>query len=70
LPSDADKPSVDKVDLTAFPIMELILTGNLDGKELYEIADKQLKDKLSQIEGVASVGYHRRTKAGNSSAAG
>jgi hydrophobic/amphiphilic exporter-1 (mainly G- bacteria), HAE1 family len=55
LPSDADKPSVDKVDLTAFPIMELILTGNLDGKELYEIADKQLKDKLSQIEGVASV---------------
>ncbi|MDA3813984.1 MAG: efflux RND transporter permease subunit [Candidatus Cloacimonetes bacterium] len=55
LPSDADKPSVDKVDFTAFPIMEIILTGNQDGRELYEIADKQLKDRLSQIEGVASV---------------
>jgi len=55
LPSDADKSSVDKVDFTAFPIMEIILTGDLDGRELYEIADKQLKDRLSQIEGVASV---------------
>ncbi len=55
LPSEADKPSVDKLDFTAFPIMELILTGDLDGRELYEIADKQLKDRLSQIEGVANV---------------
>ena len=55
LPNDADNPSVDKVDFTAFPIMELILTGNIDGRELYEIADKQLKDRLSQIEGVATV---------------
>jgi hydrophobic/amphiphilic exporter-1 (mainly G- bacteria), HAE1 family len=55
LPTDADKPSVDKVNMSAFPIMEMILTGNQDGRELYEIADKQLKDRLSQIEGVASV---------------
>ncbi|OPX28211.1 MAG: acriflavin resistance protein, partial [Candidatus Cloacimonas sp. 4484_143] len=55
LPSDADKSSVNKINFSAFPIMELILTGNLDGRELYEIADKQLKDRLSQIEGVASV---------------
>jgi HAE1 family hydrophobic/amphiphilic exporter-1 len=55
LPSDSELPSVDKVDMTAFPIMEIILTGNLDGRQLYEIADKQLKDRFSQIEGVASV---------------
>lgn len=55
LPSDAEIPSVDKVDFTAFPIMEIILTGNLDGRELFEIADKQLKDRFSQVEGVASV---------------
>ena len=55
LPDDADNPSVDKVDITAFPIMDIILTGNLDGRQLYEIADKQVKDRLSQIEGVAQV---------------
>lgn len=55
LPSDSELPSVDKVDMTAFPIMEIILTGNLDGRQLYEIADKQLKDRFSQIEGVANV---------------
>ncbi|MDP8201202.1 MAG: efflux RND transporter permease subunit, partial [Candidatus Tenebribacter burtonii] len=49
LPDDADNPSVDKVDITAFPIMDIILTGNLDGRQLYEIADKQVKDRLSQI---------------------
>ncbi len=35
--------------------MELVLTGNLDGKALYEIADKKLKDRFSQIGGVANV---------------
>jgi len=54
-PDDAENPSVDKVDFAAFPIMEIILTGNLDGKLLFDIADKQLKDRFSQIEGVASV---------------
>lgn len=55
LPSDAENPSVDKVDFSAFPIMEIILTGNIDGRELFDIADKQLKDRFSQVEGVASV---------------
>jgi len=55
LPDDAETPSVDKVDFTAFPIMEIILTGNLDGKALFEIADKQLRDRFSQVEGVAAV---------------
>ncbi len=55
LPGDAENPTVDKVDFTAFPIMEMILSGNLDGKELYEIADNELKDRFSQVEGVASV---------------
>jgi hydrophobic/amphiphilic exporter-1 (mainly G- bacteria), HAE1 family len=55
LPGDAEVPTVDKLDFTAFPIMEIILTGNLDGRELYEIADKQLKDRFSQVDGVATV---------------
>jgi HAE1 family hydrophobic/amphiphilic exporter-1 len=54
-PTDAQKPVVQKFDISAFPFMDIVLTGNMDGKALYEIADKKLKDRFSQIEGVASV---------------
>lgn len=55
LPSDAHKPIVQKVDLAQFPVVELILSGNLDPRDLYDIADRTLKDRFSQIEGVAKV---------------
>lgn len=55
LPTDAKKPVVQKVDFKAYPIMELVLSGNLSSKELYDIADKTLKDRFSQIQGVANV---------------
>jgi len=55
LPDDAQKPVVQKVDFRAFPIMNLVLSGKNDPRELYEIADKTLKDRFSQIQGVAKV---------------
>ncbi len=55
LPSDAEAPVISRFDVNASPIMNLVFTGNIPGTELYEIADKQLKDRLSQIEGVAQV---------------
>ena len=55
LPEDSKKPIVQKVDLKQFPVVDLVLSGNLDPRQLYEIADKTLKDRFSQIEGVANV---------------
>ncbi len=55
LPRDAELPVVEKFDVSAFPIMEIVLTGELDMKALYELADKKLKDRLSQVEGVGKV---------------
>jgi len=55
LPDDAERPTVEKVDIGAEAIMQIILTGDLSGLELFEIADKKLKDKFSQVEGVANV---------------
>lgn len=55
LPDDANKPIIQKVDFRAFPIMDVILSGNKDPRELYEYADKTLKDRFSQIPGVAKV---------------
>ncbi len=55
LPDDAEAPIVQKVDLRQFPVVDVILSGDLDARALYEIADKQLKDRFAQIQGVAKV---------------
>ncbi|MCB0751563.1 MAG: efflux RND transporter permease subunit, partial [Ignavibacteriae bacterium] len=55
LPSDAELPIIKKFDIGAQPVIDLVLTGNMTLVELYEIADKKLKDRFSQINGVASV---------------
>lgn len=55
MPDDAEKPLVQKIDFGALPVVELVLSGDLDSKELFEIADKTLKDRFSQIQGVAQV---------------
>ena len=54
-PKDAELPIVEKFDFASRPIMDIILTGRLGMKALYEVADKRLKDRLSQVEGVAKV---------------
>ena len=55
LPEDAETPIVEKFDLRALPVLDIVLSGKLDMKDLYELADKRLKDRFSQIEGVARV---------------
>ena len=55
LPDDAETPIVEKFDLRAIPVLNIVLSGKLEMKELYELADKRLKDRFSQIEGVARV---------------
>ena len=54
-PNDADPRIVDKFDLGATPILELMLTGDRSLRELYTLADGDVKDALSRVEGVASV---------------
>ena len=53
LPDDSDPPTVEKIDLQEFPIIEVILSGSQTSTELYDIADTKLKDRFSQVEGVA-----------------
>jgi HAE1 family hydrophobic/amphiphilic exporter-1 len=56
LPRDADKPVVSKFDPTVEPIVDLILSGKgIDTLDLFEYADKKLRNQITVIEGVASV---------------
>ena len=55
LPNDADSPIVGKVDIGASPVLELMLTGDRPLRELYDLAERDVKDALSRVLGVASV---------------
>lgn len=55
LPTDAKQPIIQKVDIAQFPVVDVVLSGNMEARQLYELADKTLKDRFAQIEGVAKV---------------
>jgi HAE1 family hydrophobic/amphiphilic exporter-1 len=55
LPDNAEPPQVVKFDLSAMPILNLALTGPQSLRDLYEVADKQVRDAISQAQGVATV---------------
>jgi HAE1 family hydrophobic/amphiphilic exporter-1 len=61
-PNNTEAPIVQKFDFSASPFMDVVLTGDVDGKELYELADTKIKEQLSQIEGVAQVSLTGGTK--------
>ena len=56
LPDAIDKPLVEKYDPLATPVMELILSSeSIDTRDLYEFADKKLKNRVAAISGIAKV---------------
>ncbi len=46
LPMDAEAPIIQKFEIGAQPVIDLVLTGNMTPVELFEIADKKLKDQI------------------------
>lgn len=55
LPSDAKPPLIKKLDTDASPIMTMVLTGQRTGRELFEIADRNVKDSIESVGGVGQV---------------
>lgn len=55
LPSDAEASVVQRFDIDAFPILDLALFGPQGVDPLYDMADRELSERLSRVEGVASV---------------
>jgi multidrug efflux pump len=56
LPRDAEAPWVNKADIDAQPIMQLVLSSDRIGPlELTDYADRYLVDRLGSINGVARV---------------
>jgi HAE1 family hydrophobic/amphiphilic exporter-1 len=55
LPEDITRPMIRKFDLSAFPIMFLSASGNLNPLDLRQIVEDQVKYRLERVPGVASV---------------
>ncbi|MBK8946199.1 MAG: efflux RND transporter permease subunit [Ignavibacteriae bacterium] len=55
LPTDIKTPVIKKIDFGAQPVVDLVISGDKSPIELYEIAEKKLKDRFSQIDGVGNV---------------
>ncbi|MFA6450735.1 MAG: efflux RND transporter permease subunit [bacterium] len=55
LPDDAEDPVISKFDINMMPIMQLTITGNMPTVDLKDYVENELRYKLEQIEGVASV---------------
>jgi hydrophobic/amphiphilic exporter-1 (mainly G- bacteria), HAE1 family len=55
MPAAVEAPVVQKFELGALPIMELALAGPQGVDALYELADRELRDRFSRVGGVAGV---------------
>lgn len=55
LPSDADRPVIQKINLNAQPIANLFLSGAAPLDELYDYADHVLADRFATVPGVGEV---------------
>jgi HAE1 family hydrophobic/amphiphilic exporter-1 len=56
LPSGVEKPQVQKYEFGAMPIISLsVSSGSADVNQIYEVADRVMRDRLSQVPGVATV---------------
>jgi HAE1 family hydrophobic/amphiphilic exporter-1 len=55
LPTDAEEPSIEKVDLDAAPVLTVVVSGDLGSRELYDLADKRIKERLQRVRDVGSI---------------
>ncbi len=55
LPRDAKPPLIRKLDTEASPVVSLVLSGVKTPRELYEIAERGVKDVLESVGGVGQV---------------
>jgi len=55
LPEGTDPPVVEKFDVDASPIMNVVVSGQRNMQELTDIADKKIKQELETMRGVGQV---------------
>ncbi|MEM9823548.1 MAG: efflux RND transporter permease subunit, partial [Bacteroidota bacterium] len=55
LPKAAERPLVQAFSFTDYPILDLVVSGNRSNSELYDYVEREIKDRLLQIDGVSKI---------------
>ncbi len=55
LPRDAETPIIERLDFDAAPVLAISVYGNRPLRELTEIAEKQIKQRLESVRGIGSI---------------
>ncbi len=55
LPRTAEEPIVQKLDFDSSPVLQIAVSAPLSAQELYYFADKQIRDRIENIDGVGEV---------------
>lgn len=55
LPDDIDDPVVNRFSTDNFAILNISATANIADKDLYQLIDKSIKPKLSNVKGVGQI---------------
>jgi len=55
LPTDSERPVIQKVNLNESPVVNIFLSGELPVEDLYDYADNEIADRFATVLGVAKV---------------
>ncbi|UCE07148.1 MAG: efflux RND transporter permease subunit, partial [bacterium] len=55
LPEDIERPMIRKFDLSAFPIMFISVSSNMNPLDLRQLVEDQVKYRLERVAGVAAI---------------
>ena len=55
LPRDSQTPVVEKIDINAMPIVNIVMSGDIDPVRMSRLAETTVKDEFSRIAGVGRV---------------
>ena len=55
LPRETDPPVIERVDFDAAPVLSISVYGDRPLREITELADKQIKQRLESVQGIGSI---------------
>ncbi len=55
MPENAEASAISKFDFSAYPVIEIAVSAPRPLEDIYRVADKVIRERLSRVNGVASV---------------
>ena len=57
LPTGTDPPKIEKFDPDSAPVLTIVVSGRRDPREITDITDKRIKQRLEAVDGVGAITF-------------